>query len=127
MKAKVLATRAVLVQPLCIGIHKQLEDKFPQPGLSRALGLYTGNVGYLHGLKEGVARIGLDGQPTEQLVTADEAQHARGEIDAYHAKQKRRKQAAKQPPPPSTPKRDGLASLKLAAQKRKDAGRQHAS
>jgi len=142
MKAKVVATRAVLVQlcaaypdcfklfqnarrPLMIGIHKQLEDKFPPPWLSRALGLYTGNVGYLHGLKEGAVRIGLDGKPTEQVVTADEAQHARVEIEGYQAKRKRQKQAANKPPP--KPKRDGLASLKQAASKRKHAERQHAS
>ena len=63
--------------PLERGIHHgilaALDGAVKPQELRRALGYYTGNQAYLRALVAGAARIGLDGNPTGEPVSAEEA------------------------------------------------------
>jgi len=65
-------------RPLQIGIHapliEALNGAVTPTELSRALGVYTSNEGYLRGLaRRGAVRIGLDGEPVAFVTTEDAA------------------------------------------------------
>jgi len=87
--------------------------------LSSALACYVANKAYRRQLLAGAERIDLDGN-VAGVVTEDEAQHAKGLLIARRAKKpSRTTPTAAQPAAP--PRRDGLADLKAAAQRRKQA------
>ena len=82
-----------------------------------ALRHYTGNIGYLHGLRTGAPRVGLDGN-TAGEVTAAQAADATAMWIAAVARNKRKKaEIAK--PAAAKPSRLGLADLKREALARK--------
>ena len=74
-------------KPLQVGIRNDIIAKIviETRELNRALRFYTRNVGYLRGLRAGVARIDLDGNPIG-TVTAEQAQAAAEEIKRRRAK-----------------------------------------
>jgi ProP effector len=77
--------------PLKLGIHRDLAAAAPDMDagrLGRALRWYVNGKHYMAGMTEGAVRIGLDGTRAG-IVTAIEAQHARGRLNAMrrrHAK-----------------------------------------
>jgi sRNA-binding protein len=67
-------------RPLKIGIHGELLALgFDRKLVVVALRSYCGSSGYLSALREGAARIGLDGQPTG-VVTAEEEKIAAAQL-----------------------------------------------
>jgi ProP effector len=110
-------------RPLKIGIHAdiaaQLDGAITPDELSNALRFYTGNVGYLRSLIAGAARVDLDGAPAG-VVSQNEAEHAKALLIARRAKKAMVTPPA--PQPAAAPaRRDGLADLKIAALKRRQA------
>jgi ProP effector len=90
-------------RPLKVGVCKDIIAAWPDidaEQLSRALGWYANGVGYLANLKEGTARIGLDGAPAG-VVTAAEAEGARARLKALF---KRRGKQAKAAAPKGGPR-----------------------
>jgi sRNA-binding protein len=63
-------------RPLKIGIHVEilsaLDGAVTRAELSRALGCYVANGAYLSRLREGAARIGLDGAAAGEVTKAEE-------------------------------------------------------
>jgi ProP effector len=114
---KCFAVYAARRKPLKLGIHNDiiaaLDGAMTAQEIRQTLRFYTGNVVYLRSLRTGTHRIDLDGVPVG-TVTADEAQDAKQKLA------KRRK-----PKPPAQireeKKRDGLADLKAAARRRREA------
>jgi sRNA-binding protein len=105
-------------RPLKVGIHRDilaaLGDAVMRAELSRALRIYVANAVYRARLKEGVARIDLDGQPVG-IVTAAEA------TPVKRNPPKRKPPAPSPPPKPPPVKHSSLADLREAAHKRKQA------
>jgi len=101
--------------PLARGIHRELgavlDGVVSRKLLHRALSFYTRDGDYLKALTAGAARINLDGDPSGH-VTEAEAEFARAVLAECAAKQRKMRQ----------PQRDGLAALRVAAQKRRAAG-----
>lgn len=65
-------------QPLAIGIHKSLMDRFPDVDkrqVRTVLHFHTGTTRYLKAIVEGAPRFDLDGNPSD-LVTADQQAQA---------------------------------------------------
>jgi ProP effector len=90
-------------RPLRVGVCKDIIATCPDidaEQLSRALGWYTNGVGYLTNLKEGTARIDLDGAQAG-VVTAAEAEGARARLKALF---KRRRKQAKAAAPKGAPR-----------------------
>jgi sRNA-binding protein len=121
--------------PLKIGIHDDivaiLGDALDHNLLGPALRFYTSNFGYRRAQKEGVPRIDLNGDPAGTVSEAD-ALSAANDVARRMAALKERKRSQPTPaapvpetiappPPPSPPKRDGLANLREAARRRKEA------
>lgn len=116
-------------KPLKIGIDRDIADRLgdaiDRKTLALALRLYTHNFFYRMAQKAGHARIDLDGNPCGEVSEADAASAAKDVANrkAAAAKQPQslRKPAETEPEikPAPTPPRDGLASLKAAAQRRK--------
>lgn len=113
------------VRPLKNGVREELYDAaahISHRRISAALARYCRSPAYLKAVKEGAARIGLNGEPTGQ-VTATEAEAARKQLAALTKRNKaaKEKAAAKPAAPPavSGPKRLSLADLKKAAAARK--------
>ena len=85
------------VKPLKIGIFDDLKERIASvEGLSitkvrAALRMYTARLKYLYSVKEGVARIDLDGNATEDLVNAQHESYAKERIAEINAKRKPRK------------------------------------
>jgi ProP effector len=83
-------------KPLKIGIGKEVaalvEGAVTQEELDAALGLYTRQKAYLKALKEGAARVDLDGNPAG-VVTAAEAALARRHIERINARASARTRA----------------------------------
>ena len=85
------------VKPLKIGIFDDLKERIASvEGLSitkvrAALRMYTARLKYLYSVKEGVARIDLDGNATEDLVNAQHESYAKERIAAINAKRKPQK------------------------------------
>ena len=114
-------------QPLKIGIDKDLVSAvagaIKPHELTSALAFYTGNAGYLRGLRVGAVRIDLDGNPAG-TVTASEAQHAAEVLATRLLRTARRRTAGAKPAatnlgaPPAQPERLGLAGLKAAWRER---------
>lgn len=124
--------------PLKIGIHGDivaiLGDTLDHNLLGPALRFYTANLYYRRAQKEGVARIDLNGEPAGTVSEADALSAARdvaGRMAALQARKRSTPPVTAAPasapetvppaPPPSPPKRDGLASLREAARRRKEA------
>jgi sRNA-binding protein len=111
--------------PLKIGIHHDLlttlDGEVDAQLLSKVLGHYCRNAAYLRAQKAGVARVDLNGEAAG-AVTPEQAANAARAIAGLKAK---RRKPAPAPPPPAVPiaapQRDGLAALKRAAQRRKQA------
>jgi ProP effector len=81
-------------RPLKIGIHGELLALgFDRKLVVVALRSYCGSSGYLSALREGAARIGLDGQPTG-VVTAEEEKIAAAQLTGKLARAKKRRLAA---------------------------------
>jgi ProP effector len=81
-------------RPLKIGIHGELMALgFDRKLVVVALRSYCGSSGYLSALREGAARIGLDGQPTG-VVTAEEEKIAAAQLTEKIARAKNRRLAA---------------------------------
>jgi len=75
---EVFAMRSKDRRPLAIGIHDELlkiETGLSANQLRHAMASYCTSIGYLHQVREGAARIGLDGHPVG-VVTAAEAEDA---------------------------------------------------
>jgi ProP effector len=115
------------VRPLKNGVREELYDAaahISHRRISAALARYCRSPPYLKAVKEGVARIGLDGQPAGQ-VTETEAEAARKQLAALGKRNKaakeKEKAAAKPAAPPaaSGPKRLSLSDLKKAVAARK--------
>jgi ProP effector len=113
------------VRPLKNGVREELYDAaahISHRRISAALARYCRSPAYLKAVKEGVARIGLDGEPAGE-VTATEAEAAHKQLAALGKRNKaaKEKAAAKPAAPPaaSGPKRLSLADLKKAAAARK--------
>jgi sRNA-binding protein len=102
-------------RPLKVGIDRDILERLGEAmtpaELFGALRFYTGNQIYLRHLLNGAWRIDLDGNVVGVVTAKDEA-HARRKIDAIKAKAAARK-------PAEEPKRDGMAELRLAAERRK--------
>ena len=85
------------VKPLKIGIFDDLKERIASvEGLSitkvrAALRMYTARLKYLYSVKEGVARIDLDGNATEDLVNAQHESYAKERIAEINAKRKTQK------------------------------------
>jgi ProP effector len=120
-------------RPLRVGVCKDIIAAWPDidaEQLSRALGWYTNGVGYLANLKEGTARIGLDGAQAG-VVTAAEAKGARARLKGMF---KHRSQEVKVAAPkgelraanaaPPQVSRLSLDGLRLAARARRESARQ---
>jgi ProP effector len=80
---KCFTTRLAEVRPLAIGIYQEIVGDVPDPRVKRALATYCRHGAYLRTLTEGVARIGLDGQPYG-VVTAEQAATAAARLATYH-------------------------------------------
>ena len=128
--------------PLKIGIHDDivaiLGDAIDHQLLGLALKFYTGNLFYRRAQKEGVSRIDLNGDPAGTVSEADALSAAR-DVASRVAALKTRKRATttpqatpdqpsptpapetSAPSPPPPPRKDGLASLREAARRRKEA------
>jgi ProP effector len=106
-------------RPLKLGIHHDLLAlDCDAKTLRAALGKYTNNPGYLRNCQTGTPRIDLNGDVAGE-VTADEAAHAKAQLDG-----RGKKRAVQQSPtkPTSTKpakKPLSLSDLKAAAQARK--------
>ena len=87
-------------RPLKVGIHHDIIAKveIDPRELRRALRLYVHNDGYLRGMRVGIPRIDLDGNPVG-AVTAEQAKQAADEL-------KRRK--------PTTGKQNGSATPRVS-------------
>jgi ProP effector len=86
------------VRPLKIGIQEDLvaDDKVSRTKIKRALASYVRSPQYLRSFQEGAERIGLDGQPAG-VVTAEEAEHAKGKLQAMQdARRERIKEQARE-------------------------------
>ncbi|QEW07029.1 ProQ/FINO family protein [Nitrincola iocasae] len=86
------------VRPLKIGIQEDLvaDDKVSRTKIKRALASYVRSPQYLRSFQEGAERIGLDGQPAG-TVTAEEAGHAKGKLQAMQdARRERIKEQARE-------------------------------
>jgi ProP effector len=113
-------------KPLKLRIHLDLQAALAgavtPDELDAALRFYCGNVSYLRATLKGAWRYDLDGNPCG-TITAEEEAHAVTHIAARTAKAAAKKQSGNDKQPPvakvSEPKRDGLAALKAAAQRRK--------
>ena len=85
------------VKPLKIGIFDDLKERIASvEGLSitkvrAALRMYTARLKYLYSVKEGVARIDLDGNATEDLVNAQHESYAKERIAEINSKRKPQK------------------------------------
>jgi len=110
--------------PLKIGIHKDIPDGLIEPKILRlAFRLYVNNPGYLNATRLGVARVHLNG---EVAGTVDEngAKNAQARLAGTGKAKESREQKHKPPAPtpeakPPARQRDGLASLREAAAKRR--------
>jgi len=81
-------------RPLKIGIHNELVALgFDREMVVVGLRSYCGSSGYLSALRDGAARIGLDGQPTG-VVTAEEEKIAAAQLTGKLARAKKRRLAA---------------------------------
>ncbi|KGK42964.1 DNA competence protein [Nitrincola sp. A-D6] len=86
------------VRPLKIGIQEDLvaDDKVSRTKIKRALASYVRSPQYLRSFQEGAERVGLDGQPAGN-VTAEEAEHAKGKLQAMQdARRERIKEQARE-------------------------------
>lgn len=66
-------------QPLMIGILQSVlkaDKKLRKSQVKMAIGNYVGGRTYLRNMVEGAVRIDLDGQPSGQIVTAEEAAYS---------------------------------------------------
>ena len=85
------------VKPIKICIFDDLKERIASvEGLSitkvrAALRMYTARLKYLYSVKEGVARIDLDGNATEDLVNAQHESYAKERIAEINAKRKPQK------------------------------------
>ena len=85
------------VKPLKIGIFDDLKERIASvEGLSitkvrAALRMYTARLKYLYSVKEGVARLDLDGNATEDLVNAQHESYAKERIAEINSKRKPQK------------------------------------
>jgi len=108
-------------RPLKIGIHRELQaalgDSVDAKLLKKALRAYVINSYYRRALVAGAKRIDLDGNPAG-VVTTEEASPA-----VVRPQRQKQQPVAADPAPtietPAAPRRDGLAALKAAAQRRK--------
>jgi ProP effector len=81
-------------RPLKIGIHNELVALgFDREMVVVGLRSYCGSSGYLSALREGAARIGLDGKPSG-VVTAEEEKIAVAQLAQNIARAKNRRLAA---------------------------------
>jgi sRNA-binding protein len=113
--------------PLKLGIHgdivASIGGALTPKELRRALRWYTGSLGYLREMLAGAARIDLQGDPSG-VVTATEAQRAREMLAQLLARRERPAHPSATPNAPSTdlgPKRLGLADLRAAGRRRREA------
>jgi ProP effector len=106
-------------KPLKIGIRQdllvRLDGGLTEIELRQVLRAYTGNRRYRERLLAGAPRFDLDGNPAG-MVTAEEEADARKKLAAIEANVTAQKELQKAP----QPKRDGLAELRAAAQRRKE-------
>lgn len=118
--------------PLKIGIDQDIAaatpDTFTPDELTAALRFYCGNLHYLRACREGVARVGLDGEPAGTVTAADAAYAARiiarrrrksNDVRIKSAESADKVRTA--PTAPAPPKRISLADLRQAAARRKAA------
>src|SRR6266516_1165816 len=84
-------------KPLKLGVHRDLAAARALSCRERnlALALYTGSLGYLGNMREGVPRIGLDGQPAG-AVTAEEELEAVARVFKIEAEDAARWQRARE-------------------------------
>ncbi|MEC9482336.1 MAG: ProQ/FINO family protein [Halomonas sp.] len=83
-------------QPLKVGIHEDLAAREPwaEKLVRRALACYVHLPRYLKAVREGAGRVDLDGRPAG-VVNADEALHARQQLEVLQARQQQRQQEHK--------------------------------
>jgi ProP effector len=113
-------------RPLKIGVHHdilvKLDGAITADELTHALRFYTRNDGYLRACRQGVARIGLDGEPAG-AVSPEHAARAATQLATRRLRQKAKPLAKPEPVKPEPmaghPKRLGLAALKALGRARK--------
>jgi ProP effector len=119
-------------KPLKIGIHKDLalalNGSLGPREIAAVMQLYCNAPAYLRRLVDGANRVSLDGRPVGVVSAAEEADAKKrlAELMARHA---RRRAAKKKAPPPAAPtaadparrQGDGLAQLRAAAKRRREA------
>ncbi|WP_239495305.1 ProQ/FINO family protein [Salinicola halophilus] len=78
-------------RPLKTGIHLDLCEREPWPEklVRRALACYVHLPRYLKSVREGTKRVDLDGADSD-IVTQEEAKHAKRQLEALQKKQKAR-------------------------------------
>ncbi|KAA0017636.1 hypothetical protein F0A16_13320 [Salinicola corii] len=78
-------------RPLKTGIHLDLceVEPWPEKLVRRALACYVHLPRYLKSVREGASRVDLTGEDSE-VVTAEEAKHAKRQLEALQKKQKAR-------------------------------------
>lgn len=110
-------------KPLKIGIFQDLAARLGEdPKLSKtllrtALRQYTSSWRYLHGLKPGQARVGLDGEECGEL-TEEHVEHAKGALKESKEKvfgARKDKPAPKKAKPKSKPKAESTAQPQVEA------------
>lgn len=86
-----------VVQPLKIGIHEDLaaNESLPDHWIRRALASYVRQPRYLRTIKSGAVRTDLVGG-NAGFVTAEEAQHAKAQLDAIRQQRQQKEQALKE-------------------------------
>jgi len=105
-------------KPLKIGIFDELKERISDiEGLSvskvrAALRLYTSRLKYLYSVKEGAARIDLDGNECGDTVNAEHAQYASEKIKEINQKRKATKPAKKQNSPKKFFRKNGPKGTK---------------
>ncbi|OPX54277.1 hypothetical protein BTE48_15165 [Oceanospirillum multiglobuliferum] len=85
------------VQPLKIGIHEDLSEKeiLPDHWIRRALASYVRQPRYLRTIKSGAVRLDLTGS-NAGFVTAEEAQHAKAQLEEIRKQRQQKEQQLKE-------------------------------
>jgi ProP effector len=110
-------------RPLKVKIHADILARCPDLDpcyLRVTLAAYTNNLGYLRAMQVGATRVDLDGNPAGE-VTSTDSEHAKAKLAAKEKVKQRKATPQPEPKPEPKPRGDGLAALKRAGQRRREA------
>lgn len=94
-------------KPLAIGIRDEIflsGIDMSKKSIRKALIFYCGSHQYLQCIKEGAQRVGLSGNPTGDVVTADEAKRAYEQCSALFGRIASKNKVARRTEPTKTSK-----------------------